>query len=89
MAVGMSAEYHEAVRRSRLRKKFRVHLMFYIIVNLVLLSINLIWWKGYAWIVWPLIGWGVALLYHAVSAFMPGNRITEHRIREIMKTLKK
>jgi uncharacterized membrane protein len=86
----MTGEYREAVRRLHARRRFRLHGLVFAISQALLLLVNILTWRGYAWVVWPLLGWGVGLLFHAASAFAPrGSRLDERHVREIMKTLKK
>ena len=88
--AGMTGEYREAARRLKAQKRFRVHGLIFLIVQACLAFGNLILWHGYAWVIWPLLGWGVALLFHAVSVYAShGSKLDERHVREIMKTLKK
>jgi uncharacterized membrane protein len=90
MTTGMTGEYREAVRRGLAQGRFRRHALVFIIVQALLLLINALTWRGYAWVVWPLLGWGVALAFHAAAAYAPrGSKLDERHVREIMKTLKK
>jgi hypothetical protein len=43
-----------------------------VLVNLLLLAINLLVTPGRLWFLWPLAGWGVGVIFHAVSViFVP------------------
>lgn len=74
---GVAAESPRAARRVRRRAKagagvkfsFYLHLAFYIAVNLLLVFINLITTPLLWWCLWPIAGWGFALLIHAMVAF--------------------
>lgn len=46
---------------------FRTHFIVYIVVNLMLIAINLITAPGTYWFIWPLFGWGLGVLGHAVG----------------------
>jgi len=88
--AGMTGEYREAVRRLQAQKHFRVHLLVFLGVQVSLALCNALIWRGYAWAIWPFLGWGVGLLFHAASAFtLQGNKLDQRHVREIMKTLKK
>ncbi len=90
MGGGMTSEYHEAVRRMKAQKRFRIHLIVFLSIQTMVVILNALFWQGYAWAVWPILGWGVGLLFHAASAYAPrGNRLDEKHVLEIMKTLKK
>src|SRR5262249_294600 len=64
-----SDRYQRARRRVRTIKGFYAHLIVYLIVNAGLLLINVFNQPGNWWFVWPLLGWGIALVAHAVFAF--------------------
>ncbi|NTV52968.1 MAG: 2TM domain-containing protein [Candidatus Firestonebacteria bacterium] len=90
MNSGMTGEYREAVRRLQSQKHFYRHAVVFLICQITLGLLNLLAWHGYAWVIWPLLGWGVGLLFHALAAYAPrGNKLDERHVREIMKTLKK
>jgi hypothetical protein len=59
-----------AIGRLRKRREFIQHLVVYLVVNLVL---TLIWLlttpDGFYWPMFPLLIWGVGLVFHAVDAF--------------------
>ena len=59
------------------RVDFRRHLMVYIVFNT---SLWLIWWftgHGYIWPIWPLVGWGVGLLFHYLFEYRPQKYFSE------------
>jgi len=72
---------------------FYVHLSIYIAVNILLIIINLSTSPQYFWFKWPLMGWGIALFFHALGTFVFSGRsaIKEMMIEKEMKkeTLKK
>jgi len=80
-------KYQEAKKRVEEIKGFYLHLIAFIVVNTVLLVINLITSPEYLWFVWPIIGWGVGLLVHAITVFgnMWGKSWEERKIKEIME----
>ena len=54
-----------------------VHLSAYIAVVLLLILINLLAALGGAWVVWPLVGWGVVISLHALRVIVQdAERIT-------------
>ena len=60
-----------ARKRAKAKTSFYIHLIVYIIVNILLVSI---WYftsdsSGLPWFVFPLVGWGIALVIHGVVAF--------------------
>ena len=64
-------------RRARIRARagaeskfaFYIHLAAYVAVNLLLVFINAMTTPLFWWVQWSLMGWGFALLIHALVAF--------------------
>ncbi|MDB5877556.1 MAG: hypothetical protein JWQ41_970 [Variovorax sp.] len=78
----------EKLARRRVKSKlgWYTHAAIYLIVNSVLLAISL--GTGRHWALYPLLGWGVGLLFHGIAVFMltPDNRIVELMVeRELAK----
>ena len=48
---------------------FYGHLAVYVIVNLGLFLINMTMVPGSLWFFWPLMGWGIAVVLHALRFF--------------------
>lgn len=46
-------------------RPFVIHLVVYIMVNLLLAVIDLTTSPGHYWFYWPLLGWGIGILGHA------------------------
>ena len=70
-------QYREDFSRTRraagARMGFFIHLTVYALVNALLLGINLSTSTAHLWFKWPLLGWGVGILAHAVvTFFLPG-----------------
>jgi len=62
-------KYQKAKGRVEEIKDFYTHLIVYVVINLMLFSINMITSPGGLWFIWPLMGWGVAIVLHAVRVF--------------------
>lgn len=79
--------YQEAKKRVEELKGFYYHLVCYLLINAMLIVINLLTSPEYLWFIWPLIGWGIGLIIHAVSVFsgLLGKSWEERKIREIME----
>jgi hypothetical protein len=54
------------------RAQFWPHLSSYLAVNAFLIAINLLTSRGHFWAIWPLLGWGLGLFFHARSALATG-----------------
>ena len=78
-----------ARRRLRAEKGFYVHLVIYVIVISGLFVINALTGHGRWWFVWPAIGWGIGLTFHALSTFgainMLGRDWEERRLKELVE----
>lgn len=46
---------------------FRVHFIVFSAVNILLFVIDMLTGPGTYWFQWPLLGWGIGLLGHALS----------------------
>lgn len=58
------ARRHVAALRS-----LYIHVTVYVIVNVLLFLINIVTTPHSLWFYWPLIGWGIGLLIHAMGVF--------------------
>ena len=73
MTTGMSEEqiYKQAKKRVEDKKGFFIHMIVYIVVNIMLV---LIWVfaadRGFPWFIFPLGGWGIGLLFHFLGVFV-------------------
>jgi hypothetical protein len=61
--------YRAARQKAEARQGYYTHLIVYAVVNTALFAINALTRgdDGSWWFVWPLLGWGVALLLHAAT----------------------
>lgn len=87
--------YRLAERRVKAKLGFFWHLASYILVNGFLITIYLITsWDNnglyYPWFVWPLLGWGIGLVFNFLAVFVfpdtPASR--QRMIEKEMQTLK-
>ena len=81
--------YFKARKRVEEIKGFYGNLIAYIVVNIGLMVINLLTSPGYLWFFWPMIGWGIGVLFHGMKVFnyMPffGKDWEEKKIQEFME----
>ena len=75
----------DAIERVRAKRDFRVHAAFFAVANLVFV----VGWfltgpASYFWPIWPFIGWGLGLSYHAWCVYAPERPIAEAEIRREM-----
>jgi hypothetical protein len=82
-------KYQKAKERVETIKGFYIHLTVYAVVNLLLFSINMIVSPENLWFFWPLMGWGIGFVMHALSVFGFSPRFgadwEERKIRELME----
>ena len=82
-------KYQKAKKRVEELRDYYIHLTVYVVINLILFSINMIVSPDSLWFIWPLLGWGVALAIHTLTVFgfVPsfGPDWEERKIREIME----
>jgi hypothetical protein len=87
--MGNPEAYERAKKRVEAKVGFYIHLAVFVGVNLLLLMINLIRSPQYLWFKWPLLGWGIGLLFHGLSVYLfSGGKfqsIKEKMIEEEMK----
>ena len=83
-------KYLEAKKRVKRLKGFYIHATVYVLVNLFLIANNVQRGMSFSDInnYWTAIFWGVGLLGHALSVFLPnmimGKDWEEKKIRELM-----
>lgn len=66
--------------------EFRIHLVTYIAVNSLLAIINFTLTPGHIWFIWPLLGWGIGIIFHALSVYYSTHKsIKERMIEKEMK----
>lgn len=85
--------YMKAVKRVEDIKGFYGNLAAYILVNIGLLVINLVTSPQYLWFFWPMLGWGIGVVFHGMKVFnyMPffGREWEEKKMREFIEQEKR
>ena len=81
--------FQQAKKRVEEIKGFYGNLTAYIVVNLALLFINLKTSPDHLWFYWPMLGWGIGVLFHGLRVFnyMPflGKDWEERKMKEYME----
>lgn len=62
--------YRNAEQHIERKLGFYSHLAIYLLVNSGLILLNLLQTPGHTWSVFPLFGWGIGLLFHAIRVFL-------------------
>lgn len=82
------SSFSRAKKRVEEIKGFYGNLISYIAVNIGLVVINLMTSPDYLWFFWPLLGWGIGVLFHGIRVFnyMPflGKEWEERKLKEFM-----
>lgn len=90
----------EMEREARLRRDAKRRLdarngfYWFLVVCLVVWGIlTFVWWQsggGYFWPAWAMLGMGIALVFTAAAAFLPGaGQVTEDRIDREVERMKR
>ena len=80
--------YLRAKKRVENLKAFYIHLMVYILVNLMLFFINISSDSSKLWFLYPLGGWGIGIVIHGLTTFpfgIFGKEWEERKIKEYME----
>ncbi len=78
---------HTARHRARVKIGFMYHFIVFVMVNAAMYAINMNYSPKTLWYVWPLCGWGVALVMHAFATFQ-GTGMAEDMVEaEIQREL--
>ncbi|GGF11876.1 2TM domain-containing protein [Flavobacterium limi] len=81
-------KYHLAKKKVEDIKGFYGNLISYISVNIFLICINLYTSPDHLWFYWPLIWWGLGVVFHGLKVFevFPGfgKDWEERKIKELM-----
>lgn len=80
--------YLRAKKRVENLKAFYIHLMIYVLVNLMLFLINVTSDPSKLWFLYPLGGWGIGIVIHSLTTFplgIFGKEWEERKIKEYME----
>lgn len=55
------------------RKEFHKHLATYLVMSAFFIAINLFSSRGpgFLWFQWPMLGWGIGVVFHFMKAYVP------------------
>ncbi|MGH8808182.1 MAG: 2TM domain-containing protein [Noviherbaspirillum sp.] len=79
--------YADAKRHVERKIGFFIHLAVFVTVNSGLMLLNLLVVPGKVWAFWPLLGWGIGLLFHGLGVFLhaPGATWKQRMIANELK----
>jgi hypothetical protein len=74
MAENVSLEeykkaYHKVAKEDRARS-FYLHLAIYLSINTISVIINLILTPNFIWVIFPIIFWGIGIIWNYISSFI-------------------
>lgn len=76
-----------AIARLRKKHEFLQHATAYLLINLALIGIWLLTTPGgFFWPMFPILGWGIGVAFHALDAYSPALP-TERKIEREMNRL--
>ena len=82
--------YEQAKKRVEEKRGFYSHLIAYVIVNILLI---LIWAftsdNEFPWFIFPLVGWGIGLLFHFLGVFVFGGKAKISAIEKEAERIRK
>jgi len=74
-----------AQEKAKVKVEFRIHIITFVVVITLLAVINLTLTPGYIWFIWPLLGWGIGIILHAIRVYSSGKSMKERMIDKEMK----
>lgn len=82
-------KYQRAKEKVRAVKLFYIDLLIFVLVNLFLFLLNTTFTSEKLWFIWPLMGYGVGIIAHAILVFGFSRPFKlswkEKKIKEIME----
>ncbi len=53
------------------RREFQRHFAVFLVMSVFFLAINILSSPYILWFYWPILGWGIGLLFHYLKAYVP------------------
>lgn len=80
-------QYSDAELRELARKRveFRIHLSVYFVVITALWIIWFFTGQGYLWPIWPMVGWGIGLVFHYMFDYRSSRLLSQEAEYEKLK----
>ena len=79
-------QFETAKERVEQKLGFYIHLAVFVLVNALLTAIDLMTSPGQLWFFWPLGGWGIGVVLHAVKVFGNASSLKQRMIeRELAR----
>ena len=58
--------------QAKAKVEFRIHVFTFIAVIVLLAIINLLTSPEHLWFIWPMLGWGIGIIVHALNVYFSG-----------------
>ncbi|PHN02103.1 2TM domain-containing protein [Flavilitoribacter nigricans] len=69
--------------QAKAKVEFRMHVFTFVAVIVLLAIINLITSPDHLWFIWPMFGWGIGIVVHAITVyFFSGETSLKERMIE-------
>lgn len=85
--------YQKARKKVKEIKGFYIHLFFFVLAMALMTFLNLRYSPEHLWFIYPLSGWGIGLVGHAIGVFGTDSLFSknweERKIKELMEEEKK
>lgn len=62
-------KYREAKKRVEAKKEFYQHITVFVVMSVFFFTLNIITAPYALWFYWPIIGWGIGVLFHYFEVF--------------------
>ena len=76
----------KAVERLKKKRDFYAHLLSYVLINTTVVVIWVMTGSGFFWPAFPILGWGIGLVFHAWDVWQPP--ISEERIDRELRAMR-
>ena len=76
-----------ALTRLKAKREFGAHVLAYVLVNALLIVIWAMTGSDFFWPVFPILGWGIGIAFHAWETY--GSEPSEEKIRREMERLQR
>ena len=80
--------YQQARKVVEEKKGFYIHFTVYVCVNTFLIVIWAVTGAGFPWFIFPMVGWGIGMLFHFLGIFV-FNKDTGWEKRQIEKEMER
>lgn len=75
-----------AIAKLKAKREFGAHVLAFVLVNAFLVVIWAVTGAGFFWPVFPILGWGIGLAFHAWDVY--GREPSEEKIRREMDRMR-